>query len=242
VHLHGHGDDSLTHAHPILPLLIGPEQQDFFLLATQAPRDEGGGWYFRPTEDGTLDVLVAAIEHVIATNPIDKSRITATGISSGGWGVWELLLRHPDLLAGAVPTACGAPQRLQQLAALKQTPIWAINNKGDVDPVPVLLAMQMINRAGGLMALTEADEPGHNAWRPAMEDYNALQWMLAQKRGSWFSPAPGTVVGNPNSLLLVFVMYILPFAILVFLVVLLREALVEQTTIVWQALLERTGK
>jgi len=240
VHLHGNGDDSLTHAHPILPLLIGPDQQDFFLLATQAPRGEDRGWYFQPaTQDGPLDILESAIEHVIANNPIDKRRITATGISGGGWGVWQLLLKHPDLFAGAMPTACGAPSQTRQLAALTQTPIWVINNRGDVDPQSILIAMQVVRGAGGSMALTEADEPGHNSWRPAMEDYNGLQWMLAQKRGSWFAPAPGTIVNNPSSSMLVFVMYILPLAILVFLVFLLRETIGEQVETIRQTLRER---
>jgi predicted peptidase len=96
----------------------------------QCPR-ETPGWSFRSSKDGTLDVLVAAIEHVIAENPIDEKRITATGVSSGGWGVWELILRHPDMFAEAVPTACGAPQAFQRLAALKNTPVWLIFNAGD---------------------------------------------------------------------------------------------------------------
>jgi len=243
VHLHGHGDDSLTHAHSVLPFLIGPDQQDFFMLVTQAPRTGAdAGWRFQPaTEDGSLDVLVAAIAHVIAENPIDTNRITATGISGGGSGVWQLLLRHPDMFAGAMPTACGAPQ-IPQPAALRQTPIWAINNRGDIDPTSIRAAMRMINGAGGSMVLTETNTPGHNSWIPAMEDYNGIQWMLAQRRGSWFAPAPGTIVNNPSSSLLVFVMYIVPFALLVFLVFYLREEIGEQIATVWQALQERNGK
>lgn len=209
-------------------------------MATQAPRTGAdAGWHFRPaTEDGSLDVLVAAIEQVIAENPIDRNRITATGISGGGWGVWQLLLKHPDLFAGAMPTACGAPQ-IRQPATLRQTPIWVINNRGDIDPQSTLNAMRMINGAGGSMILTETNTPGHNSWIPAMEDYNGLQWMLAQRRGSWFAPAPGTFVNNPSSLLLVFLMYILPLALLVGLIFHLRETIGEQIATIRQAFLER---
>ena len=223
VHLHGVGESgadnisSLVHLHSILPLMIGSEREDFFMLVTQCP-PETQSWNFQTTKDGTLDVLAAIMEHVIAEHPIDRKRITATGVSSGGRGVWELLLKYPDLFAGAVPTACGAPHQPQKLTALKQTPIWAIINKGDIDPGSILKAMQVINDAGGSMALTEADTPDHNAWRPAMEDYNCVRWMLAQKKGSWFSPPPGTIIHNrPYLPLFVFFMYILPISIIVFL-------------------------
>jgi len=222
VHLHGIGEAgadntlSLHHLDSILPLMTGPKRQDFFLLVLQCPK-ETPGWNFRSTKDGTLDVLVAAMEHVIMENPINKKRITATGVSSGGWGVWELIMRHPDRFAGAVPTACGAPQQLQRMTALKRTPIWSIINKGNVDPGSLLTAMHTINRSGGSMILTEAKVPGHNAWKPAMEDYNCFQWMLAQRRGSWFSPPPGTVVQKPHSLLVALTVYIFPLAVIIFL-------------------------
>ena len=240
VHLHGIGEagsdniSSLVHLHSVLPLMIGPGRQDFFMLVVQNP-EETPGWFFRPsTQDGTLDVLVAAMEHVIRENPIDRRRITATGVSSGGWGVWELILRHPDIFAGAVPTACGAPHPTQRLAALNRTRIWSITNSGDGNSDSIRTAMQVVNSSGGFMGHTEPNVEGHNAWRPAMEDYNCFQWMLAQKRGSWFSPPPGVIVhNNPRPLLLAFVFYIVPIAIIVYL---LWGRLCEWIPIVFQSI------
>ena len=223
VHLHGNGDDSLTHAHAILPMLIGSEQQDFFMLVPQGPRNgdkDRPGWYFQTNKDGPLDVAVAAMEHVIANNPIDEMRITITGISGGGWGAWELILNYPDTFAGAVLASCGAPRQSTELAKLSQTPIWIFNRKGNnrgfSESIPA--AMSMINDAGGSMASTEVSTTGTHAWSPAMENYNALLWMLAQKKGSLFSPPPGTIVNKPYPLLLVIIIYILPIAGIIFLV------------------------
>ena len=216
IHLHGGRNDSIVHLHSILPMLIGPDQKDFFLLATECPKNTPW-WSFHASKDGTLDILMAALEHVLAENPIDEDRITVTGISSGGYGVWQLLLRHPDLFAGAVPTACEAPRQLLPLAALRQTQIWSFINKGDINPQSIRSVISMINNSGGSMALTECNAFDHNAWRPAMEDYNALGWMLAQKKGSRSSPPPGVVVRDSKSFLLAFVMHFLPLAIIVFL-------------------------
>jgi predicted esterase len=245
VHLHGIGEagsnntSSLVHLHSILPVLVGPESENFFMLVTQCPA-ETPGWSFRPsTKDGTLDVLTAVMEHVIAEHPIDTKRITTTGVSSGGWGVWELLLRYPDMFAGAVPTSCGAPAQLQKLAALKKTPIWSFVNKGDVDPGSNQAAMRVISGAGGSMAVTECDASGHNAWRPAMEDYNCFRWLLAQKRGSWFSPPPDTIVYQPNSWLFILVMYIVPLAIIVFFVFQSWSTIYDRVSDMYQAVRER---
>jgi predicted esterase len=246
VYLHGVGESgsnntsSLIHLQAVLPVLVGAKREDCFMLVTQCPR-ETPYWSFQTTKDGTLDVLMAAMEHVIANNPIDERRITATGVSSGGTGVWNLILRHPDTFAGAVPTACNAPSQHKQLAALKNTPVWAFVNKGDrqVNPQSSLLAKRVINKSGGSMAFTECDATGHNAWSPAMENYNSFRWMIAQKRGSWFSPLPGTVVQKPTALLLALAMYLLPLAIIIFL---WWNTICEQTFNAYQMLRERFSK
>jgi predicted esterase len=238
VHLHGIGEagsdniGSLVHLHSVLPLMIGPEQQDFFLLVVQCPK-ENPGWNVRPAKDGTVNVLMAAIEHVIDNNPIDKKRITVTGISSGGSGAWLLLFQNPDMFAGAVPTSCGVPWELQRMSMLKQTPIWLIANKGDIAPDSILQAEKIINSSGGSMAFTQSDASGHNAWRPAMEEYDCFRWMLAQKRGGWFSPPPGVVVHKPHSFLFLFAMLLVPLFLIGTACFILREWIAEQLSSVF---------
>jgi predicted peptidase len=207
--------------------MIGSEQQDFFLLVVQCPTDNPG-WSFRPgTKDGTLDVLTAAIEHVIDNNPIDKKRITVTGISSGGHGTWLLLSQNPDMFAGAVPTSCGAPSGIPRASALKQTPIWVIANQ-DVPPDSTMQAERVINSSGGSMAFTYNNAQGHNAWKPAMEKYDCFRWLLAQKRGGWFLPPPGVIVHKPHSLLFLFAMLLVPLLLISAASFLLREQIAEQ--------------
>ena len=255
IFLHGFGEagsdntSSLMHLQTILPILTETKWRVFYMLVVQSPL-EMPHWDFSSAKDGSLDLVAAAMEHVVANNPIDQRRISVTGVSSGGWGVWILLSKYPDTFAGAVPTATSAPSHIQGLSALKNTQIWSITNKGDkgADPQSNRTAMQMINNSGGSMAFTEADatafmgsDPtGHNAWPPAMINYNCFQWMLAQKRGSWFSPPPGTVVHNTSkSFLSILVMFVLPLTIIVFLS---WRTIYEQATNVWQTLRERLYK
>jgi predicted esterase len=225
IHLHGSGESgsdntfSLIYLHAILPLLIGQEQQDFFLLVAQCPQ-ETPHWSFNSSKDGTLDIVMALREHLVTDNPIDKKRITVTGISSGGYGTWELIQRYPDMFAGAVPVNCNAPHQFRPRATLKHTPVWTYVYSGDLDGKvnleTIQTAMHAINDSGGSMAYTVPGSTGRIAWGHPMEDY--FRWMLAQKKGSWFSTPPGVWVNNkPYPSYLVFLMFVLPLALIVFL-------------------------
>lgn len=195
IHLHGVGESgkdntfSLAHLHSILPLMVGPEQQDFYLLVLQCPPDNRV-WTFKSDKDGNLDVVVAATDHVIQNNPIDKTRLSVFGLSSGGTGVWQWIINEPEKFAAAVPVSCGASIEYPKLVALTQTSIWTFRNKGDNSaPVEsIRKAMQTVNGSNGYMKLTQFDQGGHAAWRPAMDEYNCFSWMIAQKRDGWLNP------------------------------------------------------
>jgi predicted peptidase len=245
VHLHGLGEAgtdntlSLLHFHSILPVLVGPESEDFFMLVVQCP-PETPAWNFTAAKDGTLDVLMAVMEHVIAENPINKKRLTVTGVSSGGTGVWTLLTKYPDIFAGAVPTASSAPSHLP-LATLKQTPIWTFVTKNDpmIHLESVQTATRMVNNSGGAMAITEWDVRDHNTWRHAMDDHDCLRWMLEQKKGSWFSPPPGIAVHKPHSFLPLFFKYILPLTIIAITITLSLGTIGKWASDAWQSFRER---
>ena len=245
IHLHGLGEAgtdntlSLLHFHSILPVLVGPESEDFFMLVVQCP-PETPAWNFNPAKDGTLDVLMAVMEHVIAENPIDRKRLTVTGVSSGGAGVWTLLTKYPNTFAGAVPTASSVPSHIP-FEALKKTPIWTFITRGDVmiDHESVRTAKRIVNNSGGSMAITEWDVLDHNTWRHAMDDHDCLRWMLEQKKGSWFSPPPGTAVHKPRPLLPTFFMSVLPLTIIVIAVSLSLGTICGRVSDAWQTVRER---
>jgi predicted esterase len=217
VHLHGVGEAgkdntfSLAHLHSILPLMIGEQHQDFYLLVLQCPPNDKL-WNFKPEKDGNLDVVVALTDHVIQNNPIDENRLSLFGLSSGGYGVWDLLMKHPDKFAAAVPASCGSPYNFQKLITLKVTSIWTFRNKNDNNaPLESICeALRIINGSGGFMKLTEFDQGGHAAWRPAMDECNCFGWMIAQKRGGWFNPPPERNIYTYRSMRNCFFAFFLP--------------------------------
>jgi len=235
VHLHGIGEAgkdnmlSLAHLHSILPLMVGPEQLDFYLLVLQCPRDNRI-WTFKPEKDGNLDVVIAATDHVIKNNPIDVTRLSAFGLSSGGYGVWQWIMREPDKFAAVVPTSCGSPKDFQKLLSLTDTSIWTFCNKNDKNaPIETIHeAMQIIGDSGGYMKLTQFDQGGHAAWRPAMDEYNCFAWMIAQKRGGWFNPPPEQKVYQGRSLKDSFFAFFLPLGLAAVLFIFQRSRYCER--------------
>jgi predicted peptidase len=50
-----------------------------------------------------LSLAVKLIEEAKRTYPIDPDRVYSTGLSMGGYATWDLLVRHTDLFAAAIP-------------------------------------------------------------------------------------------------------------------------------------------
>ncbi len=125
---------------------------------------------------GILDTL-------LATLPIDVSRVYLTGLSMGGYGAWELAVRQPERYAAVVPICGGGDE--SQAARLATLPIWAWHGDAD-DVVPVVRSRRMIHaitKAGGSPRYTELAGVGHDSWTPAYTSADgAIPWMFEQVR------------------------------------------------------------
>lgn len=131
-----------------------------------------------------LDMATKVLDRSLKEFPIDKNRVYLTGLSMGGYGSWELAMRHPKPFAALAPICGGADET--QAAKLKGIPIWVAH--GDADTVvPVIRSRRMVasvKEAGGKIHYVEYPKVGHNSWTPAYTDPEGLlPWMFQQKRG-----------------------------------------------------------
>lgn len=120
--------------------------------------------------------LKAFIDYAVEAYDIDKTRISLTGISMGGYGTWEMLMLYPDFFYKAAPVCGGGtPWR----GGLIKTPVWAFH--GDADTaVPPVCSYQMVDavrNAGGFARLTVFHGVGHNSWDEAYGDSRVLAWL-----------------------------------------------------------------
>ncbi len=137
----------------------------------------------KPEADEQLQMAIAAIQQVLANEPIDTSRVYLTGLSMGGYGAWELAARRPEWFAALAPICGGGDEATAKLLAA--IPTWAFH--GDADTaVPVIRSRRMIEalkKAGATPKYTEYPGVGHNGWNNAYsDDSGLLDWMFAQRR------------------------------------------------------------
>jgi len=132
-----------------------------------------------------LRLALAALEQVRAEYQaaIDPARLYVTGLSMGGYGTWELAMRHPDAFAAAAPICGGGDE--SQAERLKGLPIWAFHGDQDtvVWPERSERLVAAVNRAGGQAKVSLLAGVGHDSWSPAYDPKSGLlDWLFAQKR------------------------------------------------------------
>jgi len=113
---------------------------------------------------------------------IDPTRVTATGLSLGGHGVWEWACAYPEDLAGIAPVCgYGSPD---DVCRMKAVPVRAYH--GDADTVVPLAEQQAcidaLRACGGTAEFTIYRDVGHDAWNPAYEDPALVPWLMARRR------------------------------------------------------------
>jgi predicted esterase len=224
VWFHGQGESGndntrqLSHLQKTMEFFAGSNQRDFFMLATQCPKDNNRWERSLSKDDNKGDapftITSEILEAIIQEFPIDVNRISVTGISSGGSAAWEFIRQHPRRFAALAP-ASGRPPQEAQPEPFLGTIIWAFNNRGD-NGTPFDKTEQMIdviNANGGNAYLTLYEVSGHDAWTAMLRDEKIIGWLILQ---SLANPGPPQgIVCRPLSKTKQFLMFGLPVLIIV---------------------------
>ena len=201
VWLHGAGesdDDNirqLAHLHNAVDYIAGKREQDFYILATQCPRDNGSWMSSKSNEgkgDASLTITVEIMRHLLNEYPIDPDCVTVAGLSSGGSATWEFAAHCNDVVT-AMAAFSSNPPSTQTQAKLKDISIWLFNSTDDsATPIDNLRNVTArLKNQGYKIHLTEYPGASHDSWGPALREDDAFGWLLAQKKGYWRSPLPG---------------------------------------------------
>lgn len=114
-------------------------------------------------------------------NAVDKNRVYVTGISMGGFGTWDLLVRHSELFTAAMPLCGGADYRKANV--IKEIPIWTFHGQKD-EVVPCKGTEKMVEalkKVNGNITYTPYPEHGHNIWEDVYKREDIFPWLLSQK-------------------------------------------------------------
>jgi poly(3-hydroxybutyrate) depolymerase len=155
-------------------------------------KHEGNVNDVRESERDMLAVAMEILTHVEENYPVDKRRITAVGISSGGGACWALAARYSNRFAAIVPLgSAGADER--DIPQMLSTPIWAFHAANDPKtPIAgVRSTISALTGAGGKARLTETNDLQHDCWASAFEQHDLRYWLLSQICGAHSNLRPG---------------------------------------------------
>jgi len=204
VFLHGageRGDDNraqLVHGVPDLIDYSERSGQPCFLIAGQVPaydvevNSESNLWAnidwtaTTPIMPGKPSVpmtaLIELVEKLIRDDPrIDPERVYATGVSMGGYGTWDLVMRRPGIFAAAMPLCGGADAT--KMSLVKKVPIRVIHGGADdvVNTERGRAAYAALKAAGGNVEYVEYPGVGHDCWTQTYSDDRMLDWLFSHR-------------------------------------------------------------
>jgi len=162
--------------------LVAPQCRDDRLWMNQHWSEKES----KPLDDQPNDQMamaIAVLEQSLRTLPVDRRRVYLTGLSMGGYGSWELAMRHPEWFAALAPVCGGGDE--SRAGRLKSLPIWTAHGDADtaVWPIRSRRMVEAVNAAGGSIRYTEYAGVGHNSWTPFHTDpEGVVPWMFQQRR------------------------------------------------------------
>lgn len=163
-----------------------------FVIAPQCPSNvswanlnRGGGGTqvsLQPNPTKPMQLLIELIGQLKKTLRVDTTRIYITGLSMGGFGTYDAIMRYPKLFAAAVPV-CGGGD-VSKAASIAHIPIWIYHGAEDpsVSPIYSLEMLQALTKAGAHPGFTQYPEVGHFSWLGAYSDTMMMEWLFRQRK------------------------------------------------------------
>ena len=147
------------------------------------PFDQGNYSIDKVPESRELEAVMEIIKSIDREYNVDRGRIYISGISMGGYGTWDMIMRHPSVFAAAMPV-CGAgdPSEAKQLALI---PIRTFHGALDtcVPPEGTREMYRAIKVLGGAkIKYVEYPEAGHDVWTPVYENLDNIRWLFSKRR------------------------------------------------------------
>lgn len=191
-----------------------------YVIAPQCPADKQ--WVDTPWGDGSYstttvavsDQLTTALEiaDAVATEfATDPARQYITGLSMGGYGTWDAIVRNPDRFAAALPI-CGSAD-LSRAELIKLLPLWTFHGDADstVPPKGTRDMVAALKAVGSTVKYTEYAGVGHDSWSMTYANEEVIDWLFGFKKeaagtggsggsgGNAGGSAGGGVAGSQNS-------------------------------------------
>lgn len=200
--LHGvgeRGDDGLFSLEIGLAKGIRRRSANWPFIAVFPQCRDGLSW----SDKAMQEMAMAALEAAVKEFQGDRARLYLTGLSMGGFGVYDMAIRYAGTWAAIVPV-CGGLKPLagfpfihsQQVdlnsedpyadaaRRIGRTPVWIFHGAKDatVPPDESRRMAEALKAGGSPVRYTEYPDVGHNAWDRAYLEADLPAWLLAQHK------------------------------------------------------------
>lgn len=133
--------------------------------------------------------VMALVKGLVATLPVDRSRIYVMGCDEGGTGAFGASLYYPDVFAAAIAISGGwAPEDSPKMT---KVPLWAIHGAKDTQ-MPSHLSSDMVNLVqeyGGQAFYTEISSMAHDCTTDTLYQGTTWDWLFFQTKKPVIAPA-----------------------------------------------------
>ncbi len=198
--MHGAGErgndnrDNLMHVFSGLLASKESPAWNSIIIAPQCP--DGNQWVDTPWAEGgyrvdevpesnEIKAVFEILDFVKSAFSTDTDRYYVAGLSMGGFAAWDMIMRHPEVFAGAVPICGGGDYK--QAHKLVNMPIYTLHDKNDTT-VPMSGTKEMVvaleTLGSTVIFYEELKGYGHNVWTYASEKAEIWQWLFAQSKSA----------------------------------------------------------
>lgn len=134
--------------------------------------------------DALVYPLKKWIDQAVETLNGDRNRISITGLSMGGFGVWAMITAFPDYFSCAAPVCGGGMSwRCGCLRGMKLRVYHGL----DDNSVPFAYSRLMVEAArknGADVEWIAYDRIGHGCWGRAYGETDLIEWLAAQEKNT----------------------------------------------------------
>ncbi len=142
------------------------------------------------TQKGWTDISVSLkelIDYTCNTYNIDTNKISLTGHSMGGTGVWGTALAYPDLFSCIAPLSGSIRINRDNINILSTLPVWAFVGSDDtiVEPTSSINIIEILNQKGSNAQVTVFDGATHFDVPQLTyldENINLVSWLISHSK------------------------------------------------------------
>ena len=124
------------------------------------------------------DDLLALVKEIYNRDDVDKSNFNASGISMGGYGIYQVMMCLPELVHKAI-VCCGGGMYWNS-GAIKNIKFRIFHGEQDttVFPEESRRMYARLKEACADVSLQVYPECDHNCWEKTYTNYKNLQWLF----------------------------------------------------------------